>query len=87
MRRTLLGDVQPDGVVAKGVLIGIEALQALLAAIAVAVHGGILLVAEDEARIEDAFAIGLGAWPADGLPFVAFQLSQAARLAGAWAVS
>lgn len=87
MRRTLLGDVQPDGVVAKGVLIGIEALQALLAAIAVAIHGGILLVAEDEARIEDAFAIGLGAWPADGLPFVAFQLSQAARLAGAWAVS
>lgn len=39
-------------------------------------------MAEDEAGIEDAFAIGLGAWPADGLPFVAFQLSHAARLAG-----
>lgn len=75
VRRTLLGDIQPDDIVAEGILVGVEALQALLATIASAVHGGILLVAEDQAGIEDTLATGLGAWPADGLPFVAFQLS------------
>lgn len=38
-------------------------------------------MSKDETGIEDAFSIGLAAWPASGFALVAFQLSKAARLA------
>lgn len=48
-RLTIFGNVHPDGIVVKGVFVGVEALERVLVARVVAVHRGIVLVAEDDA--------------------------------------
>lgn len=45
----MLGNIYPDGIVVKCVLICIEALEGVLIARVIPIHGGIVLVAEDNA--------------------------------------
>lgn len=81
---TILGDVYPDGVVVECVLVGIEALERVLVSRVVAVHGGIVLVAEDDAGAGYAFSRRLCALPAHGLLLVALELPLAAGEAVGW---
>lgn len=53
---TLLRDVEPDGLVVKGVLVCVEAFQRVFVCGVFAVHRGIVLVTEDDARARHAFA-------------------------------
>lgn len=76
----MFGDLQPNIVVAEGVLIGIEPLQAAPAsAIRLLVHRGILLVAEDNAFAGTTLPRCLAALGALGLLLVAFQLPGSTR--------
>jgi hypothetical protein len=49
MAPTMLGNIQPCGLFVEGVLVGVEALQCILVTRVVAVHGSVVLVAEDDA--------------------------------------
>ena len=44
---TMLGNVEPDCVIVECVLVGVEALERVLVARVVPVHGGVVLVTED----------------------------------------
>jgi hypothetical protein len=44
---TISWDVHPDGIIVEGVLVRIEALQGMLIPRVIAIHRGIVLVAED----------------------------------------
>jgi hypothetical protein len=47
MERTISWDVHPDSIIVEGVLVRIEALQRMLISRIIAIHRGIVLVAED----------------------------------------
>lgn len=49
MDLTIPGNVKPDGLVVEGVPVGVEALEGVLVARVVSVHGGIVLMTEDDA--------------------------------------
>lgn len=70
----MLGNVYPDGIVIKCVLVCIEALEGVFIARVVSIHGGIVLVAEDDARAWYAFSGSLCALPTDRLLLIALQL-------------
>jgi hypothetical protein len=46
---TMLGNVHPDGILVEFVLVCVEAFEGILVPRDLAVHGGIVLVAEDDA--------------------------------------
>lgn len=79
-RLTLLGNIQPDTISVKGILVGIKSAQAMTRASAVhlGIHGCILLVAKYNVSAEVAVAVGLAALAASWFMFIAFQLSSAA---------
>jgi hypothetical protein len=45
----MLGNVHPDGVLIKSILVCVETFQGVLVSRVLAVHGGIMLMAEDDA--------------------------------------
>ena len=71
---TMAGNVHPDGIVVECVLVGVEALERVLIARVVAIHGGIVLMSEDKPRTGDAFSGGLGALPTQRLLLIALEL-------------
>lgn len=71
-------DIHPHSVVSKRVLVGIEAFERVFVSRVVAVHRGIVLVAEDYSGAGNAISGRLGALPADGFLLVALQLPLAA---------
>ena len=71
---TMAGNVHPDGIVVESVLVGVEALERVLIARVVAIHGGIVLMSEDKARTGDALSGGLGALPTQRLLLIALEL-------------
>jgi hypothetical protein len=79
---TLSGDVDPDATALEGVLVGVEVAEAILLRV---VERGIMLVAEDDARAANAFALRLEALAALALGrievLVTFQLPRSTRLA------
>lgn len=52
----MLWNVQPHGLVVEGIFVRVEALQWVLVARIVPVHGGIVLMSEDYARAGDALS-------------------------------
>ena len=86
MGLTILGDVYPDGIVVKCVLVCIEALERVLVSRVIAIHGGIVLVTEDDARAGYAFPRSLCALSTHGLLLIALQLpltaSEAVSMSG-----
>jgi hypothetical protein len=68
------GNVYPDGVIVKCILVCIEALEGVLIARVISIHGGIVLVAEDDARAWYAFSGSLCALPTNRLLLIALQL-------------
>jgi hypothetical protein len=78
----MLGDVEPDCVVVECVFVGIEALERVLVARVVTVHGGVVLVAEDYPRAGDAFSGGFDALSTHGLLLITLQLALTTSEAG-----
>lgn len=78
---TLLRNFKPHGIVVKCVLVRVESFQVVIIRRAIAVHGSIVLVTEDDARAWRAFSRRLAALPADGLLLVTFELPLATRQA------
>lgn len=83
---TIPRDVEPDGLVVEGVPVGVEALEGVVVARIIAVHGGIVLVAEDDAGAGHAVTVGFAALAADGFLLVALEFALSARQAGGWRV-
>ena len=71
---TILGDVEPNRLVTKGILVRVESSQAVLICSVVAVHGGIVLVTEDNAGAGDAFPCSLAALAADRFLLITLEL-------------
>lgn len=75
---TIFGDIHPYGIIVKCILVGVEALERVLIPRVLPVHGGIVLMAKDNARARYAFSGGFCALSADRLLLIALQLSLAA---------
>jgi hypothetical protein len=75
----MLRDVHPDGVLIKRVLVRVEALQGVFVSRVFAIHGGIMLMTEDDARAWYALSGSFCALSAYRFRFIAFQLACSAR--------
>ena len=70
----MLGNIHPDGIFIKSVLVCVEALQGVIVSRFFPIHGGIMLMAEDDARAWNALSGSFRALSAHGFRLVAFQL-------------
>lgn len=76
--RTLLRYFEPYAALVKSILIRVKPIKLPRRPALVAIHGGILLVAEHDTFAGPTFSRGLAALRALGLLFIAFQLARAA---------
>lgn len=82
MAHTVLRNVKPDSLIVESILVSVEAFKGVVICCVVAIHGGIVLVAENQPRTWDAFAGCFAALAADGFLLIALELPLAARQAG-----
>jgi hypothetical protein len=74
---TIPRNVEPDSFLVKSIPVRVKALERVVVTRIVAIHRGIVLMAEDDARAGHTFTRSFAALAASGLLFVAFQLALA----------
>jgi hypothetical protein len=74
---TIPRNVEPDSFLVKSIPVRVKALERVVVTRIVAIHRGIVLMAEDDARAGHTFTRSFAALATSGLLFVAFELTLA----------
>jgi len=81
-RCTISGNIHPDRILVKRVLVGVEAFERVFITRLVTIHRGIMLVSEDYSYAGDTFSGGLSALTTQRFLLVALQLALTASKTG-----